>query len=82
MKFNPEKYSIPDEPMKPFIDPIEIWSYINNTTSSPEKVHEIISKSLAKQRLYLEDVAVLTNTNEAKLIEEIREGARTLKRNI
>lgn len=82
MKFNPEKYSIPDEPMKPFIDPDEIWGYINYTISSPERVHEIISKSLAKQRLNLEDVAVLVNTNDTELIEEIKEGARTLKRNI
>lgn len=82
MKFNPEKYTIPDEPMKPFIDPEEIWGYINNTTSSSERVHEIISKSLAKQRLNLEDVAVLVNTNDAELIEEIKEGARTLKRTI
>jgi 2-iminoacetate synthase len=82
MKFNPEKYNIPDEPMKPFIDPEEIWNYINNTTSSPERVSEIISKSLDKQRLNLEDVAVLVNTNDAELIEEIKEGARTLKRTI
>ena len=82
MKFNPEKYSISDEPMKPFIDPEEIWGYINNTTSSPERVHAIISKSLAKQRLNLEEVAVLVNTNDTELIEEIKEGARTLKRTI
>ena len=82
MKFNPEKYSISDEPMKPFIDPDEIWGLINNTSSSPERVHEIISKSLAKKRLNLEEVAVLVNTNDRELIDEIKEGARTLKRTI
>src|ERR1035437_7515589 len=82
MKFNPETYSISDEPMKPFIDPEEIWDYINNTTSSPERVHEVIAKSLSKQRLNLGEVAVLVNTNDAGLIEEIKEGARTLKRTI
>ena len=82
MKFNPEKYSIPDEPMKPFIDPDEIWGYINNTPSSPERVHQIIAKSLSKKRLNLEEVAVLVNTNDAKLIDEIKEGARTLKRTV
>jgi 2-iminoacetate synthase len=82
MQFTPEKYSIPDESMKPFIDPEEIWAYIHNTTSSPERVREIIAKSLAKQRLNLEEVAVLVNTNDAGLIEEIKEGARTLKRTI
>lgn len=82
MKFTPEKYSISDEPMKSFIDPEEIWGYINNTTSSPKRVREIIAKSLDKQRLNLEEVAVLVNTSDAALIEEIKEGARTLKRNI
>ena len=82
MKFNPEKYSIPDEPMKPFIDPDEIWGYINNTPSSPERVHQIIAKSLSKKRLNLEEVAVLVNTNDTKLIDEIKEGARTLKRTV
>jgi len=82
MKFTPEKYSIPDEQMKSFIDSDEIWNYINNTKSTKEKVREVISKSLSKQRLNLEDVACLVNTNTPELIEEIKEGARTLKRNI
>ncbi|MDP4240049.1 MAG: [FeFe] hydrogenase H-cluster radical SAM maturase HydG [Bacteroidota bacterium] len=82
MKFNPEKYSIPDEPMKPFIDAEEIWGYINNTIPTPERVREIIAKSLSKRRLNLEEVAVLVNTTDAGLIEEIKEGARTLKRTI
>ncbi len=82
MKFTPEKYNIPDEPIKPFIDAEEIWAYINNTISTKKRVREIIVKSLAKQRLNLEEVAVLVNTNDAGLIEEIKEGARTLKRTI
>jgi len=82
MKFNPEKYSIPDEPMKPFIDAEEIWGFINNTVSSPERVREVISKSLGKQRLNLEETAILVNTTDSELIEEIKEGARTLKRTI
>jgi len=82
MKFTPEKYNIPDEPMKPFIDADEIRAYLNNTTSSPKRVREIIAKSLAKKRLNLEEVAILVNTDDAGLIEEIKEGARTLKRTI
>jgi len=82
MQFTPEKYIISDEPMKPFIDSDEIWGYINKTVSTKEKVREIISKSLAKNRLNLEEVAVLVNTDDNALIEEIKEGARTLKRNI
>ena len=82
MKFIPEKYTIPDEPMKPFIDKDEIWNYINNSKSSTEKVRKIIAKSLSKKRLNLEEVATLINADTPELIEEIKEGARTLKRNI
>ena len=82
MKFTPEKYKIADEPMKPFIDSDEIWEYLHNTKSTPEKVRAVISKSLAKNRLNLEDVATLINTNDDALIEEIKEGARELKRKV
>ena len=36
--------------MMPFIDPEEIWGYINNTKPSKERVREIIAKSLDKKR--------------------------------
>lgn len=79
MKFTPEKYLIPDEPMKSFIDSDELWGYINNTISTPERVREVISKSLAKNRLTLEETAVLINADSPELIEEIKDGARRLK---
>ena len=82
MKFTPEKYSIADERMKPFIDPVEIWDYLNNAVPSKQKVREIIAKSLAKQRLNLEEVACLVKADTPELIEEIKEGAKTLKRTI
>lgn len=82
MKFTPEKYRIADESMKPFIDAEEIWNYINSAKPSKERVHEIISKSLNKQRLNLEEVAVLVNTTDKELVGEILEGARELKRRI
>ena len=82
MQFHPEKCRIPDEPNRPFISSEEIWDYINNTKSTPERVHEIIEKSLAKNRLTMEETAVLVNTTDPKLVEEIKEGARELKRRI
>lgn len=82
MKFTPERYSIADERMKPFIDPVEIWDYIYNTRPSKKSVREIIAKSLAKQRLNLEEVACLVNADSPDLIEEIKEGAKMLKRSI
>ena len=79
MKFTPEKYAIADEKGKSFIDPNEIWDYINNTKPTKERVREVIAKSLAKNRLNLEETAVLMNADSPELIEEIKEGARELK---
>ena len=64
MKFTPENYRIADKAQQPFIDPEEIWTYINNGESSEERVLGIITKSLNKQRLSLEEVAVLVNTTD------------------
>ncbi len=82
MKFTPEIYSIPDEPQKPFIDAGEIWEILNNTVSTKEKIEEVIEKSLSKQRLSLYDTAVLINTEDPELIEQIKEGAKKLKQTI
>lgn len=82
MKFTPEIYAIPDKPMEPFIDSTEIWNYINKTSSTKEKVRQIIAKSISKKRLTLEETAVLVNTNDIDLIEEIKQGAKTLKSNV
>lgn len=82
MQFHPEKCRIPDEPNKPFIDPDELWDYINNTKSTSESVRGIVQKSLNKNRLTLEETAVLINTTDPELVEEIKEGARELKRRV
>ncbi|MFO8087108.1 MAG: [FeFe] hydrogenase H-cluster radical SAM maturase HydG [Bacteroidales bacterium] len=82
MIFKPEKYRIPDEPEKPFIDKDEIWNYINNTKADKERVREVIQKSLNKHRLNLEETAVLVNATDPELIEEIKEGARQLKEKV
>lgn len=82
MKFTPEKYKIPDVPMQSFIDADEIWDYLNNTPSSPERVKEVIAKSLAKNRLNLEEVSVLINATDEESIQLIKEGAKELKTRI
>ncbi|HCI55886.1 MAG TPA: [FeFe] hydrogenase H-cluster radical SAM maturase HydG [Bacteroidales bacterium] len=82
MKFNPEKLSIPDKRMQPFIDPDEIWSLIRETKADKHQVRDIIAKSLDKQRLTLKETAVLVNSSGTELMEEIREGARELKKRI
>lgn len=82
MIFTPEKCSIPDQRMKPFIDPEELWDYINNTPSDKETVKAVIAKSLDKKRLTLRETAVLINATDPELIEEIKEGARELKKRV
>jgi len=82
MIFTPEKCSIPDQRMKPFIDPQELWDYINNTRSDASLVKGVIAKSLEKKRLTLQETAILINATDPELIEMIKEGARELKKRI
>ncbi len=82
MIFRPEVLKIRDSRMKSFIDAGEIEELIRNTRSSPERVREVIAKSLDKNRLTLEETAVLINTVDPGLIEEIKQGARTLKEKV
>ena len=82
MKFTPEKCSIPDVSMKPFIDPDEIWAYIDSIKPTKERVKEVIEKSLNKQRLTLEETAVLVNASDPDLVEEIKQGAKKLKEKV
>lgn len=82
MKFNPQQYAIADERSKPFIDPAELWGYLNSAIPTESSVRDIIQKSLNKQRLSLPEVAVLVNTTDPILVEAIKEGARELKRRV
>jgi 2-iminoacetate synthase len=82
MIFNPEKCVIPDERMKPFIDPGEIWELLNANKATREGVRAIIAKAIDKNRLTLAETAVLINAVDPELIEEIKQGARTLKEKV
>jgi 2-iminoacetate synthase len=82
MMYHPEKYAIADERMKPFIDESEIWGFISQTKPTKERVREVIAKSLDKNRLSLEETAVLVNVTDTELIEEIKQGAKTLKEKV
>lgn len=66
-----------------FIPEETIFNLLETTRQpSATRVREIIAKSLAKQRLDPEEMAVLLNTEEPALVDEIFEGARELKRRI
>jgi 2-iminoacetate synthase len=82
MKFHPEKLSIPDRRMQPFIDTDEIWKLINESKPDKQRVREIIAKSLDKNRLTMEETAVLVNCNDPELVAEIKSGARLLKERV
>jgi len=79
MKFTPEKYRIEDKPGLPFIDVKEIEDFLENAEVTIEKVRAIIQKSLDKNRLSLEETAVLLKADDPEIIQEIKEGAHKLK---
>ncbi len=68
--------------MKPFIDAGEIWGYINQSAPGKSRIREIIAKSLDKNRLTLEETAILINANDPELVEEIKQGAKSLKEKV
>jgi 2-iminoacetate synthase len=82
MIYQPQNYQIPDEAMKAFIDPDEIWEILNQAEPEPEKVRQVIAKSLDKNRLSLQETAILIKTQDPGLIEEIKQGARILKEKV
>ncbi len=82
MIYHPEKYRIEDKRMQPFIDPGEIWEIIRNTRADKQRVRDVIQASLDKKRLSLGETAVLINATDPGLIEEIKEGARSLKEKV
>jgi 2-iminoacetate synthase len=82
MKFNPEKYKIADKPGIPFIDADEIREILANAKADKNRVSEIIAKSLAKNRLNMEETAVLLNADSPESIQKIKEGARKLKEQV
>jgi 2-iminoacetate synthase len=82
MIFKPQIYKIKDQPGVPFIDAEEIQQFLQITRSDKVRINEIIAKSLDKNRLTLEEVACLLNTDDPEIIEQIKEGARQLKEKV
>ncbi|BBE30841.1 [FeFe] hydrogenase H-cluster radical SAM maturase HydG [Tepiditoga spiralis] len=71
------------EKLESFIPNDEILDLLENTKEPDKKyVREIIQKSLNKNRLEPVEVATLLNVKDEDLLEEIFEGARTLKEKI
>ncbi len=83
MFYKPQQYKIADRAMENFIDEDEIWSILNdNSKPTKEEVRAVIQQSLAKNRLTLQETAVLLNADDPELVEEIKAAARLLKERI
>lgn len=68
--------------MKPFIDPDEISSLLARSFPTREQVREVLAKALAKNRLSMEETAILVNATDPQLVEEIKAAARKLKKDV
>ena len=82
MIYDPQVYAIEDKPMVPFISGKEIESMLENAKPDKSRVREIIAKSLAKNRLTMQETAILVNATDPELVEEIKAGARKLKEQV
>ena len=83
MFYAPQRYRIDDQPMQPFMDEAEIWEYIQSNQNPPAaRVREVIARALDRNRLSLEETAVLVNTIDPDLVAEIKQGARELKERV
>lgn len=70
------------EGLKSFIPENEIKDLLKNASGDKKQVGDIIAKSLAKNRLDPQEMAILLNADDPEIIEQIKEGARTLKKTI
>lgn len=83
MVFTPEKYSIEDRSMQPFIDPVEIDNLIKNTAKpSLDQVREVVERSMNKKRLSMQEVALLIAADYPEAVELIKNSAAELKQRI
>lgn len=65
-----------------FIDDDRIDALIRDTRPDRSRIRDVIAKSLSKQALSVEETAVLIAADSPDCVEEIFEGARTLKNEV
>ncbi len=68
--------------LESFIPESRIEELLKQKTTDRKQVEDIIAKSLAKNRLNPEEMAVLLNADDPEIVEQIKEGARNLKKTI
>jgi 2-iminoacetate synthase len=80
MLFDPQRYSIPDRQGEAFIDPREIRDALERAQNpSPEQVQAAIDAAMARNRLTLEQTAVLLGAPD---VQPILDAARQLKKEV
>jgi len=82
MIYDPQVYAIEDRAMLPFISEKEIEGILDQAKPTREEVRAIIAKSLNKQRLSMQETAMLVKATDPELVEEIKAGARLLKEQV
>ncbi len=65
-----------------FINDDELTNLLAQPSPQPERVREVIAKSLAKEPLTVEETAVLLRAEDPEMVNEIFEAARRLKREV
>lgn len=81
--YHPQKYKLEDRAEENFIDTDEINEILKQAENpTKEQVREVINKSLDKNRLSLQETAILINANDPELVQEIKDAARTLKERV
>jgi 2-iminoacetate synthase len=65
-----------------FIDDAYLTQLLDGPKPEPQAVRDVISKSLAKQPLTVEETAVLLRTDEPELLESVYGAAKTLKETV
>ncbi|MBN1845722.1 MAG: [FeFe] hydrogenase H-cluster radical SAM maturase HydG [Sedimentisphaerales bacterium] len=65
-----------------FIDDVALTGLLDVGSPEPQRVRDIIAKSLAKEALTVEETATLLRADDPALAEEIFDAARDLKRRV
>ncbi len=82
MIYDPQFCAIEDKAMLPFISQSEIDDILAEAKPDATTIRKIIAKSLQKKRLSMQETAMLINVTDPVLVEEIKQGARTLKEQV
>ncbi|WP_075591396.1 [FeFe] hydrogenase H-cluster radical SAM maturase HydG [Labilibacter marinus] len=81
--YHPQKYKLEDKSMQNFIDTDEINEILEGAKDpSKEQVKAVIKKALDKNRLSLQETAILINANDPELVAEIKQAATKLKQQV